>query len=362
MATKRDYYEVLGVPRNATQEEIKKAYRRLAMQYHPDRNKSPEAEQKFKEINEAYAVLSDPEKRKAYDTMGYSNFHQRYSDEDIFRGFDFSSIFEEMGINFEDLGFSMFDDEFFPFQTRRKRENLDIYLQVYLTFEEAIKGGKKEIEFNRLIKCDSCNGTGAEKGSKIITCNVCNGKGYVKTSRRMGFLVMSSTNVCEKCDGRGKIPERVCKICNGKGRILKKEKLSVDIPPGIDNQQHMVINGKGNYSSNKDVYGKLLLEFIVEDHIKFKRINDNIYSIEYIPFTLFMLGGKYYVDTLWGKAQIEIPPNSKPGKRIFIKGYGIRKSFMNSTDHIVEIYPKFPDNISEQDRKLLQELHKRLYP
>ncbi|MCX8166375.1 MAG: J domain-containing protein [Candidatus Micrarchaeota archaeon] len=267
-----------------------------------------------------------------------------------------------MGFNIDDFAFSAFDEDFFPFASkRRKKEQIDIYLQAYLDFETAIKGGKKVIEYNRLVKCDSCNGSGAEKGSKIITCQTCNGRGYVKTTKRMGFFMMSSTSVCQTCNGSGQIPEKACKACNGKGKVAKHESVQLEIPPGVENNQHLVINGKGNYSSQRDTYGKLLIEFIVSEHKKFKRIEDNIYSVEYVPFTLFMIGGKHTVETLWGKAQIEIPPNTKPGKRIVIKNHGIRKSLFNSTDHVVEIYPKFPDNIKESEKKVLQELHKKLF-
>ncbi len=352
MKEKKDYYEILGVSRNATQDEIKQAYRRLAMQYHPDRNKSPDAEEKFKEISEAYAVLSDPEKRKRYDSMGFENFHRAYTQEDIFEGFDFSSIFENMGIDLED---------FFPgMGFRPSRENPDIVGTIEISFEESIKGTNKEVSYERFVKCNACNGTGADKNSKIVTCQMCLGKGFISQRRRLGgFFTLATKNICTNCRGKGKVPEKPCKACEGRGKTLKTEQLTVKIPMGINEQQTLAYEGMGHYSN--EGYGTFYVNVNIRPSAKFKRHGLDIFNVEKIPFTLLLMGGSYTVETVWDKTKIDIPMNTPPGKRFVIKGKGVRKGMFTAGDHIVEVQPLFPDNITEKDKKLLQELHKSLF-
>lgn len=352
---KKDYYEILGVSKNASQEEIKQAYRKLALQYHPDRNKSPGAEEKFKEISEAYAVLSDPQKRQQYDAMGYTGFHQQYSTEDIFQGFDFSSIFEEMGIDIDNLFFGSMGSDY-GFKMRERR---DLVGTLEITFMEAVKGATKHMKYTRVVRCDKCSGTGAEKGSRIISCRRCKGLGYLRTSSRLGFFSFSSRTVCTDCYGTGKLPEKPCSNCKGSGKVQKGEDISINIEPGISDGTELLFNGMGNYSSGK--YGNLHVVVRVEPHPKFNRMGSNIYSMEQVPFTIMLMGGKWRVPTVWGDSEIVIPSNTKPGKRFSLKGKGVKTGVFSAGDHIVEVHPLFPETIDEKDKELLQALHTRIF-
>ena len=230
MAEKRDYYEVLGVQRDASKDQIKDAYRTLAMQFHPDRNKSPEAEERFKEISEAYAVLSDDQKRQQYNTLGHSGFDQRYKQEDIFRGADFDSVFRDMG--FGDIFRTFFGGG--GFGAERNNTGQDLAYNLEITLEEAAKGAEKEIEIPRTERCDVCGGSGAAPGTSAKVCPRCGGSGQVQNMRKSGFAMYVQVTACPTCKGKGRLIETPCSYCHGSGRVRKRRKISVKIPMGID--------------------------------------------------------------------------------------------------------------------------------
>src|SRR3990170_5383106 len=244
MAEKRDYYEVLGVPRNANKDQVKDAYRKLAMQFHPDRNKTPEAEEKFKEISEAYAVLSDDEKKRQYDTLGHSGFDQRYTREDIFRGADFDSV------GFGDLFRAFFGNRGgFGGFTEPVSRGQDLGYDLEITLEEAARGTEKEIEVPRTEKCDVCGGSGANPGTQARTCPRCNGAGKIQHMRKSNFAMYVQVTPCPTCRGKGILIDSPCKNCQGSGLVKKRRRITVKIPAGIDEGNQLRLRGEGEVAS-----------------------------------------------------------------------------------------------------------------
>src|SRR4030067_765551 len=245
MAEKRDYYEVLGVPRNASKDQIKDTYRKLAMQFHPDRNKSPEAEEKFKEISEAYAVLSDDEKRQQYNNLGHPGFDQRYTREDIFRGADFDSIFRDLGSG--DLFRAIFGGGGFGGGDFRERASIgqDLAYDLEITLEEAAKGTEKEIEVPRTEKCEVCHGSGASPGTQARTRPRDNGAGKIQNMRKTGFAMYVQVTPCPTCRGKGRLIDSPCINCHGSGLVKKRRRITVKIPVGIDDGYQLRLGGGG---------------------------------------------------------------------------------------------------------------------
>ncbi|MEM3791563.1 MAG: DnaJ domain-containing protein [Candidatus Micrarchaeaceae archaeon] len=338
----KDYYEILGVPRNATLEEIKKAYRALVMKYHPDINKSKEAEEKFKEINEAYAVLSDEEKRRQYDMYGPSAFEQRYTQQDIFRDFDFESIFRDLGIGFNFPGF----EDFFGFRQAEERGD-DILYELEISLPEAARGTVKEISVNHVKMCSACRGTGAAPGSKEVTCSVCKGTGRIKSVRSSMFGRFESITVCNNCRGTGKVYEKYCKVCKGTGGVATTEKIEVEIPPGVDNGSRLRLRGMGDYARGGS--GDLYIDISVKPDKRFRRNGNNIEVDLKVPFYIFILGGKIKVPTLYGDKEIAIEKGHDVSRPVIIQGFGIRKG-----DEVVNLIPEFPSEISKEEEELLK--------
>ncbi len=353
----KDYYSILGVPRNASLDEIKRAYRELVIKYHPDINKSKEAEEKMKEINEAYAVLSDPEKRRQYDMLGSEQFNEQYTPEDIFRGFDLGSVFKDLGIDFGDFpGFG----DLFGFETEQEEEaeeserGASIELPLNLTLQEAAKGTTKQIEVKHVKKCPRCNGTGVEPGYSYVTCDMCNGTGRIVSYRSNGFFRMQTVTICPKCGGTGKIPEKKCSMCHGKGGIVGTDKISVDIPPGVREGMKLRLSKMGDYS--KGGIGDLYLRIHITKDKVFQRDGDNVIVNISIPFYLAILGGKVMVPTLEGEKEIEIEPGTQPGTQIRIPGAGIKNfNSQRKGDEIININVEIPKNLSSAERKLLED-------
>ena len=269
MAEKRDYYEVLGVQRGASKEQIKDAYRKLAMQFHPDRNKSPEAEEKFKEISEAYAVLSDDQKRQQYDTLGHAGFDQRYTREDIFRGADFDSIFRDLG--FGDLFRAFFGGGFGGGFSERVNRGQDIGFELDISLEEAGRGTEREIEVPRTEKCDVCGGSGASPGTSPKTCPRCNGAGKVQNMRKAGFATFVQVTPCPACRGKGVLIDSPCRNCRGTGLVKKRRRISVRIPEGIDEGYQLRLRGEGEMPPNGGEPGDLYVMVHVRPHELFVR-------------------------------------------------------------------------------------------
>lgn len=353
MAEKRDYYEVLGVSRNASKEEIKDAYRKLAMQYHPDRNKSPDAEEKFKEISEAYAVLSDDEKRQQYDLLGHAGFDQRYTAEDIFRGADFESIFRDIGFGFSDLFRTFFGGGF----RERINRGQDLVYDLEITLEEAAKGTEKEILVPRTEKCEVCGGSGASPGTSPRTCPKCNGAGKVQHMRKSSFAMYVQVTPCSTCRGKGTIIDSPCKSCHGTGLVKKRRKISVKIPVGIDEGYQLRLRGEGEMAPNGGEAGDLYVLVHIVPHELFTREGDDLWHVLMIGYPQAALGAEVSVPTLDGPTTVQIRPGTQAGEIIRLKGKGMpRFRGYGKGDLIVRIGISVPEKLTPKQRALLEQL------
>jgi len=352
---KRDYYEVLGVGKNAGDDEIKKAYRSLAKKYHPDMNPGDkEAEAKFKEANEAYAVLSDPEKREKYDQYGHAAFDPSMGGGSGFGGFDFGGS----GFDFGDIFGSFFGGGRSSSGSRANApmEGDDILARINITFDEAVFGCKKEVKFARVESCPECDGSGAEKGTKPETCQTCRGTGRVTVQQQTMFGYMQSQRACSACGGKGKIIKSPCKNCNGKGRIKITKKLEVKIPAGIDSMQRIVLRGQGSAGINGGRAGDLVIEVHVAGHKFFERNGNNVFCDIPISFAEAALGAEIDVPTLDGKTEkYRIPEGTQTGTTFTLRGEGIPD--INSKrrgDIIFTVIVETPKNLTGEQKKLLE--------
>lgn len=320
MADKRDYYEVLGLSKGATDDEIKKAYRRLAKQYHPDMNPGDKvAENKFKEVNEAYDVLGDPDKKEKYDQYGHAAFDPSSG----FGGGGFGGGFGFDGFDISDI----FSNIFGGGSSRRQNGPVrgeDIRYRLTLSFEEAVFGCKKEISYQRVQKCPECSGSGAAKGTSAKTCPDCQGRGQVKVQQRTPFGVMQSTTTCSKCRGTGKIIETPCKNCRGSGFVKASKKLEVSIPAGIDDGQGVVLRGEGCDGRNGGSAGDLVITVNVRPHAFFEREGSDIYCDIPVTYADMTLGAKITVPTIDGTETIDIPEGTQTGTTFTLKGKGVK--------------------------------------
>ena len=363
MADKRDYYEVLGVQKGCSDEELKKAYRGLAKKYHPDLNpNNPDAEAKFKEVNEAYEVLSDKDKRARYDQFGHAGVDPSYSGGaggfDGFGGFSGSVDF--------DIG-DIFDS-FFGGGTRSRggnpnspRRGADVDIRTNITFMEACKGLEKEVTLSRMEKCESCGGSGAQKGSSVTTCSECNGTGKVKTPQRTPFGMIYSTKVCAKCGGRGKVIEHPCSSCSGTGRVRKQRKLKINIPAGIDNGQTLRVGGNGDFGLNGGPNGDLNVTVNVAPDKLFSRRGFDVLCDIPITYANATLGAEIIVPTIDGKVKYNVPEGTQPGTVFRLKGKGIKKLGKDARgDQYVTVKIEVPKNLSKKDKELLRQFDSNL--
>jgi molecular chaperone DnaJ len=358
MAEKRDYYEVLGVSKNASKDEIKDAYRKLAMQYHPDRNKAPDAEEKFKEISEAYAVLSDDEKRQQYDVLGHAGFDQRYSTEDIFRGADFESIFRDIGFGFGDLFRTFFGGGFGVggFRERINRGQ-DLVYDLEITLEEAAKGTEKEIKVPRTEKCEVCGGSGASPGTSPRTCPKCNGAGKVQHMRKSSFAMYVQVTPCSTCRGKGKIIDSPCNNCHGTGLVKKRRKISVKIPVGIDEGYQLRLRGEGEMAPNGGEAGDLYVLVHIAQHELFMREGDDLWHVLIIGYPQAALGAEVSVPTLDGSTTVKIRPGTQAGETIRLKGKGMpRFRGYGKGALLVRVGISVPEKLTPKQRDLLEQL------
>ncbi|WP_416210017.1 molecular chaperone DnaJ [Anaerolinea sp.] len=351
--TQRDYYEVLGVPRTATPEEIKSAFRNLARQYHPDVNKSPDAEEKFKEINEAYAVLSDAEKRAAYDRYGHAGLNGMGGMPD-FSTIDLSDIFEEL------FGFGM------GMGSRRASRNAprrgaDLNTTLTLTFEEAVFGCEKEVEFTRDEICSSCRGSGAEPGTRPQRCVTCGGRGEVRQVRQTILGSMVQVITCPTCNGSGEVIDSPCRTCRGRGLERKTVRKAVAIPAGIDSGQQIRLAGEGQPGVNGGPNGNLYIEIQVKPHAYFRRKQDDILLKLNINIAQATLGAEVEVPTIDGKTTLSIPPGTQPGKVFTLKGKGVPHLRSNGRgDQLVIINVEVPTRLTQEQRRLFEQLAQTL--
>ncbi|QEH09191.1 molecular chaperone DnaJ [Histophilus somni] len=345
---KRDYYEILGVQKGADDKEIKRAYKRLAMKYHPDRTKGDkESEEKFKEINEAYEVLADKEKRAMYDQYGHAAFEQG-GGAGGFGGFS--------GADFGDIFGDMFGDIFGGGRSRQRVvRGEDLRYDIEISLEEAVKGCKKDIQINTLVHCGTCHGSGAEAGSKIESCPTCHGAGRVR--RQQSFFVTEQT--CPHCHGTGKKIEKPCHTCHGEGRVHKTQNLTVTIPMGVDTGNQLRLAGKGAAGKNGAPAGDLYVVIHVKKHHIFERDGNNLYCEVPISFTMAALGGEIEIPTLDGRLKVKIPAETQTGKLLRLRGKGIT-SRGYAGDLICEIVIETPIKLNEEQKELLRKLEESL--
>lgn len=351
---KRDYYEVLGVDKSADEATIKKAYRNLAKKYHPDANPGDaEAEKKFKEASEAYAVLSDPEKKRQYDQFGHAAFEGGAGGGA--GGFDFN------GADFSDIFGDIFGDIFSGGRSRGGASNgpmkgANLRTSVRISFEEAVFGCKKEIELNVKETCKTCNGSGAKPGTSPQTCSKCGGKGQVVYTQQSFFGMVRNVQPCPDCQGSGKVIKEKCVDCRGTGYIPMKKRYSVDIPAGIDNGQSTRMPGLGEPGVNGGPRGDVLVEVIVGRHPIFQRQDFDIFSTVPISFAVAALGGEVVIDTVDGKVIYDVKPGTQTDTRVRLKGKGV-PSWRNKDvrgDHYVTLVIQTPDKLSHEAKELLR--------
>ncbi|MCY6959706.1 molecular chaperone DnaJ [Clostridium brassicae] len=346
----KDYYKVLGISNGASEDEIKKAYRKLAMKYHPDRNPGDkEAEEKFKDINEAYQVLSDPEKKSQYDRFGTTDFNGGFGGTG---GFDFSG---GMG-GFEDI-FDSFFGGFGGFSSRRKNgpeRGEDIEYTLNLTFEEAVFGVEKEISLTKNEKCETCNGTGAKPGTNSKTCDKCNGTGQVRYQRNTPLGSFVSTATCDKCNGSGKIITNPCHTCHGKGTVRKNKKIKIKIPAGVDTGNVLPLRGQGEPGKNGGPSGDLYVNIRVSPHKFFKRKGFDIYVEQHISFARAALGVELEVATVDGDVKYKVPAGTQSGTVFRLKGKGVtRVNGHGRGDEYIKIIVDVPKNLNDKQKEAL---------
>ena len=356
-----DYYQTLGVSKSASADEIKKAYRKLAHEHHPDKDRGNEA--KFKEINEAYQVLSDPTKRSQYDQFGTAFQNGQgfaggggpasgWNFNDIARGFGFN----QGNVEFEDA-FDIFSEVFSGGGRRqpRRTRGVDLEMEMDLTFNEAVFGVEKEISLEKKDACQRCQGTEGEPGSKISTCPKCHGTGQIKSAKRTIFGAMQTVNTCDECNGAGKVPDRACSECKGTGIKRRVKTIRVKTPAGVENGQRIRITNEGEVGYRGSNFGDLYLRLNVEEHRHFKREGGNVYSEVPISFYQAALGTVVEVNTVDGRIKVKIPAGMQSGKVFQIKGQGVL--ILNSTsrgDHFVTVKVVTPMKLSKKEKELFK--------
>ncbi len=347
-----DYYEILGVSRDADKEEMKRAYRRLARKYHPDVNKEPGAEERFKEINRAYEVLSEPETRARYDRFGPDGVNSP-------------------GVDFGDMGFADIFESFFSGfaggmgqQAGRRRggpvRGDDLRLDLKLEFREAVFGGEKEIRIPHLENCAVCNGTGAKAGTRARTCPTCSGTGQVRRATRTPFGSFTQVSVCPACNGEGQVIEDKCEACGGAGRKQETKKLKITIPPGVDNGTRLRVSKEGDAGVRNGPPGDLYVYLFVEEDAEFQRDGINVLSEIKISYLQAILGCRLEVNTVDGPVELTIPPGTQPGTVLTLENHGVPKlgNPVSRGDHLITILIDIPTRITAEERELLEKLAK----
>jgi len=364
MSAKRDYYEVVGVSKTASQDEIKSQYRKLALKFHPDRNKSPEAAEHFKEISEAYAVLSDSKKRQLYDQHGHAGVDGRYSTEDIFRGagsnFDdiFSDLFGGRGRRttggFDSIFENLFGGRSQGFGGFGRQRGSDMLYETSVSLEDVLNGKRMELDLQKNVDCPDCNGSGCFPGTSKTKCSDCNGQGQVRISRNMGFSTFVTVQPCRKCSGQGMMIEKPCKKCKS-GKVKGTKHISFELPAGIDNGDY-VISGEGE-SVSDGVNGDLIIRVNVQPHTKFKRDGRDIFYDTQLSIMDASLGKNLEVPTLEGFSKISVEPGSQPNTIIKLKGKGLSgRGLRGRGDQYVRLVVNIPKKLSKHQKDLLKEL------
>ena len=358
MADKRDCYEILGISKSATDDEIKKAYRKKAKQYHPDANPGDkEAEEKFKEANEAYSILSDPDKKAKYDAYGYAGVDPSAGGGGFGGGFS-------GGFDMGDI-FDMFGGLFGGGSTRRNpnapMRGEDVGIRITIDFDEAVFGCKKDISYSRIESCKECGGSGAAKGTSASTCRKCGGRGTINVQRRTPFGIMQSTSQCDECGGSGKIIQTPCRECRGSGTVRKSKTLEVNIPAGIDNGQSIALKGQGDCGMNGGPAGDLLIQVSIRRHEFFIREGYNIRYELPITFADAALGAKITIPTPDGMGELTIPEGTQSGATFSVRGKGVPKLNGKSRgDLYVTVVVETPKGLSKKQKDLLKDFQESL--
>jgi molecular chaperone DnaJ len=349
-AAKRDYYEVLGVPRDADAGAIKDAFRKLALQYHPDRNKAPGAEERFKEIAEAYAVLSEPKKRADYDAGGFAGIPAA----DVFAGTDFESIFRDLGFGFgEDLF-----ERFFGGARRGPRRGADIEIEAVLPLERIERGGEETVRYRRIAPCDACHGTGAKPGTRPRACPACGGTGEKGTVRREKGVTIRRLSTCADCGGRGSVIDQPCAACGGSGVATREESLVVKIPPGAEDGLALRVPGKGYASADaRAPAGDLLVVVRTASDRRFERRGADLWRQQEIGAADAVLGAEIKVPTLEGEIAVKVPPGTQPDSQLRLRGKGLpRFGARGRGDLYVQLAVRLPERLSAEERGLWEKL------
>ena len=368
MVGKKDYYEILGVSKDASKTDIKKAYRKLALKFHPDKNPSKDAEDKFKEISEAYAVLYDDEKRKLYDNYGHAGIDQRFTSEDIFRGADFGDIFRGMGFDIGfDIGFEDILERFFGHgmggfnrRTTHKIRGADLRYDIEISLEDAYKGLETTIRVTRTETCENCDGSGSKPGTSPKRCPACDGTGQLRQSRRTAFGMFTQITTCNRCKGEGTIIDTPCPECKGKGLVQKTRSIELKIPKGVDDGSQLRLAGEGE--AGEAGTGDLYIVVHVKKHPNFNRRGLDLHTIKNISFPEAALGTKIDIETIKGGTEtLKIPEATQNGDILKIRNAGmpdIRGRVRG--DLYVEINIKTPTKLSRNAKKLLEDLKDEL--
>ncbi|MFX0168512.1 MAG: molecular chaperone DnaJ [Candidatus Hodarchaeota archaeon] len=360
---KRDYYEILGISRQATKEEIKRAYRKLALKYHPDRNKEPNAAEKFKEISEAYAILSDDAKRRQYDQFGHAGVAGRWSTEDIFGGINFEEILRSFGLGGGLGGFGSIFDFFTGGSSRMATQRpsaIDLRYDVQINLKEAATGVEKEIKFTRDELCLHCQGSGAEPGTPLNTCPQCQGRGELRQVQQTMFGQVIRVGTCPFCYGRGQTAETACSVCKGKRTVREKRSLQVQIPPGIEDGTMLRLKNQGA-SQNGSPPGDLYVVVYIKPDKTFQRVGDDLLLELEITITQAALGAEIEIPTLTSQAKLKVPPGTQPDTLLRLRGQGMpRARYRGNGDLLVRVKVKVPTRLKKEQRELLEQLAKEL--
>jgi len=343
----KDYYKILGVEKGASQDEIKSAYKKLAKKYHPDINKEANASDKFKEINEAAAVLGDAEKRQQYDQFGSTGF-----DGQQFSGFDFRDF--SGNFNFDDIFENLFSGFGFK-NSRRGRPGRDLVAEVDIDLHDVAKGTTRQIEMQRMVQCEKCDGKG---GSDFTECSTCQGQGMVRHAKRTPFGMFATTAPCNKCKGTGQIPEKICKECDGEGRIVSREPVKVKVPAGIHDGMKLRVTGAGEAGAEGAPAGDLyVLVHVLEDE-RFVRQENDLVVDKQISFVTACVGGEITVETLDGKKKIDIEPGTQNNSELRLEGDGLPDLHGGQGDFVIKLSVEVPKKITKKQKELLEEFEK----
>ena len=355
MSDSKDYYKILGVDKNATKEEVKKAFKKLALKYHPDRapeDKKAEYEEEFKKINEAASVLGDEKKRQQYDQFGSSAFSGGGSG---FEGFDFSDVMSQ----FRSGSFGNFDDIFDHLfggggrRSTRQRRGSDLLYETEISLEEAYSGVEKTIELNKLARCEECQGKGA---SKFESCHHCHGSGYMKKTQRTPFGLFQQTGPCPYCHGKGELPQDSCAKCGGEGLVRERKKIEVSIPAGISDGMRLRVKGEGQVGENNGPSGDLFVQVHVEENKYFERQGDDLHITVPLSFSQAVLGDEIEVPTLGGKAELKIPAGTQTETLFRMKGKGMPSLHGHFGNQMVKVHVEIPTKLTKKQKDLIKNL------